>query len=392
MPAIQAYTLPPDKYAQAVAFANARHILHFASFAISAAVLLALIFWRVGPRWRKLHPALFIAALVLLTGLFDLPAEAYGHSVSLKFGISIQAWPSWFWDWTKEQLVSVVVSVAALWPFYMLLRRSPTRWWLWAWLAFLPLEVLLTYAEPLIIEPLFNTYQPLDKKHPELVKPIEQMLGRAGVTISRDHLFEMDASEKTNALNAYVSGFGGSKRLVLWDTIIRKENGPPLFTTIGHELGHYVLHHIEIGLVLGALAMLAALILLYYGLNWIVRRWGESLDIRGPADLASIPVLFLLGLTGSFVSEPLFNAISRSQEHAADLYSIEVTHGVIPNPGEAAAQAFQVEGETDLDLPDPSPFVVFWFYSHPPTADRLRFSLEYDPWSKGQRPKYVQGD
>ncbi len=379
MQPIQSYTLPPDKLIQAIHYAHARYFLYFTGFAISVLVLAALLRLRLVPRLRRLNPVLIIAIVVLLTALFDLPAEMYGHSMSLRYHISIQPWLSWFWDWTKAQLVSLVIAVIVLIPFYALLRRSPRRWWMYAWLVSLPVMLFGAYADPLILEPLFNRFEPLAQHHPELIEPIEKLLQRAGVTIPRDHLFEMDASAKTNSLNAYVSGFGPSRRVVLYDTIIRKEEGPPLMTTIGHELGHYVLNHISKGLAFGAVVLLLGLLLLFYLMPWSIRRWGDRLDIHGVSDWASLPLFLLFVLVLGFLSDPIGNAFSRRIEHQADVYSLEVTNGLIPDPSQAAARAFQIEGETDLEEPDPNPFIVFWLYSHPPVADRLRFSLAWRP-------------
>ena len=393
MQAIQSYTLPPDKYIQAVEFAHARHALYFAGFAFSALVLLAILRLRIAPRLGRLRTPVYFAAILLLLGIANLPSDITGHAISLHFGISIQSWRSWLWDWTKELAVASVIGVLLAWPFYALVRRSPRRWWLWAWLASLPLAVAATLAGPLIFEPLFNNFVLLSHAHPELVPEIEKLLHHAGVVIPPDHIYEMSASEKTNALNAYVSGFGPSRRVVLYDTIIQKEamgDDGPLMTTVGHELGHYVLNHISKGLGFAAIGLVIGFALTHKTANVFVRRWGKQLDIHGVADRASLPVLLLIMLVLSFLSEPIGNWYSRRQEHAADVYSLEVTHGLIPDPGQAAARAFQVEGETDLDQPDPDPFIVFWLYSHPSTSDRLRFSLEYDPWSKGQHPQFVR--
>ncbi len=377
MPAVQSYTLPPDKLLQAIEFAHARNVLYFAGLAISVIVLWAMIRLKIVPALRRFNPVVIISAVVLLTAVGDLPAEMYGHAISLKYHISIQSWPSWFGDWSKEQLVTTIIAVCVLIPLYALLRKSPQRWWFYAWLAAIPIMLVSVYADPLILEPLFNHFEPLGKQHPELLAPIEKLLQHAGVHIPTDHLFEMSASEKTNSLNAYVSGFGPSRRVVLYDTIIRKEEGPPLLTTIGHELGHYVLQHIAKGLAFGAVLLLAGLLLLYLLVPWFIRRWGARFDIPSVGDWASLPVFLLFSLLIGFLGEPIGNAYSRRQEHQADVFSLQVTQGLIPDPGQAAATAFQIEGETDLEEPGPNPLIVFWLYSHPPVAQRLRFSLEY---------------
>jgi Zn-dependent protease with chaperone function len=122
----------------------------------------------------------------------------------------------------------------------------------------------------------------------------------------------------------------------------------------------------------------------------IVRKWGPALAIASIASRESLPLLLLIALLLSFISEPIANAFSRRVEHQADVYSLELTHGVVPDASQAAARAFQIEGETDLDDPDPNRFIVWWLYSHPPTSDRLEFALTYDPWSAGRRPSFVR--
>jgi STE24 endopeptidase len=367
---VSAYTLPPDLYDRAVAFANARYALHFAGVAFSALVLYALV--RLPHKWRR-WPVVVLA----LAALAGIPLDLAEHLISLHFNISKQSLPSWLWDWTKEQLIAVAIGAVLAWGLYAVIRRSPRWWWLWVWAAMLPLLVLGAYAGPILIEPLFNEYFPLESTHPELIAPIEAMLQRAQVNLPRDRLFEMKASVKTNALNAYVSGFGSSRRLVLYDTIIAQERGDLLLNTIGHELGHNVLGHIPRSLLFAAAAAFPGAWILAWAFHRLLKLHGSALNIVGAADPAGLPALLLLLTLLNFFSEPIANAYSRMQEHDADRFALDVTRGIIPDPGQAGAQAFQLEGQSNLDVPDPDRFIVFWLYSHPPTADRVRFSLEY---------------
>jgi STE24 endopeptidase len=381
------YTLPPDVYAKAVAFAHAQYLVYFGATASTALVLWLILRLRIGPRlrdWAKrltsrlpLQAALFVPPLLLLLGLATLPWLMFAHRTSLHFGISVERWGPWLWDWSKDQLVTIAVATPLAWLFCAIVRRSPRRYWLWFWLASLPLMVAVTYLTPLVLDPMFNRFEPLAHTHPELVAPIEHVLKNARVEIPADHLFEMMASEKTNALNAYTTGFGSSKRVVLYDTIIRKEPLPELMTTFGHELGHYALHHIAWGLAFGAVGLFVGM---YAGYRFVVvvLGWaGSRLGIRDAGDLAALPLFLLFALAASFLTDPLSNAVSRAIEHQADVYSLEVTDGVIAQPGCAAARAFQIEGETDLEVPDPNPIIVWWWYTHPPVRDRLRFSLAW---------------
>ena len=374
---IHDYTLPPDKLALAVQYAFARHVLYFSAVVFSAIVLAVIIRLRVAPRMRAWPLPLVIAVIYAITTLFDLPAEMCSHALSLHYGISIQPWIGWLGDWVKAEAVALVLIVLGVWGFYFLLRRSPTRWWFYAWAASIPLILFGAWIEPYALEPLFNDFEPLAKTHPELIAPIESILQRAGVSIPVDHLFEMKASAKTNALNAYVSGFGSSKRVVLYDTIIRKEPEPALMTTFGHELGHYVMHHVAKGIAYAIMLLLLGFWLSYVMIRGFIVRWGTRFDVRSPADPGSLPVFALILVVLSFLGEPIGNVYSRMQEHQADVYSLDVTRGIVPDNGQAAAQAFQIEGESSLEPPNPSPFVVFWLYTHPPVRDRLRFSVEY---------------
>lgn len=368
------YTLSAEKRAQAKEYARARHVLYFAGEGILLGMLI-LLTRRRGAAWLQGRWAAPRIVLMLLAG--QLPLEAYEEHLARFYGQSIESWTVWLGDELKIWAVTLVVGTLGIWGLYAAISRWPRRWWLVAWLLSLPVQVAAVFLEPYVIEPLFFRFQPLAQEHPEVAADIERIVARAGMEIPRGRLLEMKASEKTNSLNAYVSGFGASKRVVLWDTIIAKESGAPLLTTIGHELGHYALGHVRDGLLFGFAASLAGLFLLF------------TVVKRGPA-APPLPDLLLFAALLSFLGTPAVNGFSRMQEHEADRYSLEVTHGLVADAGQAAAIAFQVEGESALADPDPSPFIEFWLYDHPPLAGRLRFSLEYDPWHGGAPPRYVR--
>ena len=151
-----------------------------------------------------------------------------------------------------------MLSVLLVYLLYAVIRRSPRRWWFYFWLVSLPIIAGLMYLEPMVIEPMFYHFDPLAAKQPALVAQLEKVVARGGLAIPQDRMFEMQASEKLNSLNAYVSGFGGSKRVVVWDTTINKMTTPEILFVFGHEMGHYVLHHVRDSLILGSLLLLAA--------------------------------------------------------------------------------------------------------------------------------------
>jgi Zn-dependent protease with chaperone function len=310
--------------------------------------------------------------------------------VEKKFGISVQSWASWSWDWIKAELISLIIGTILVWLLYTVVRHSPRRWWFYFWLITLPIGVLLFFIGPWVIDPLFHKFEPLQQKDSPLTAGLEQMVQRAGENIPPQRMFWMGAGEKTTGLNAYVTGIGASKRIVVWDTTIAKMNTPQIVFVAGHETGHYVLQHIPKGLAFFAVLLL----IFYYGgyrlIGWVLRRWGQGWGIRGLDDWASLPVLMLLLSVFLFISNPVGSAFSRYLEHQADQYGLEVTHGLTPDSGQVAAQAFQILGEVDLADPDPNPLEVFLFYDHPTISTRIQFALTYDPWAKGGQGEFVK--
>jgi Zn-dependent protease with chaperone function len=177
---------------------------------------------------------------------------------------------------------------------FAVMRHSPRRWWLYFWFPAVLILLGLIVITPLVIDPLFNKFEPLSKQHPDLVASIEKLTEHAGVPIPPEHMFLMMASRKTNAINAYVTGLGASKRVVVWDTTIQKTTKDEALFIVGHELGHYVLGHVWTGFLLGAAGLLLAFYLLFHGLYWALDRWGKDWKIYGQKDWASLAVLLLL--------------------------------------------------------------------------------------------------
>ena len=394
------YTLSHDRYEKARAYSRAGYALYFVSYISGAVFLILILRLGVAPKFRHIAEAvsdkkwvqgfIYVPLLLLTIDILHLPLSIYWHSLSLRFEQSIQPWHSWIWDWAKRELLGTAFGVVIVLILFALIRRSPRHWWLYFWFAAVLILLGLMVITPLVFDPIFNKFEPLSNRHAHLVASIEKLTEHAGVAIPPERMFLMAASKKTNAVNAYVTGLGASKRVVVWDTLIQKTSQEETLFVVGHELGHYVLGHVFKGFLLGAAGLLLLLFLMFQGLHWALDRWAKDWKIQGPEDWASLAVLLLLLQLLLFLSSPVSNGFSRTIEHAADVYGLEVIHGVIPNSQEVAAHAFQVLGELDLADPDPPPFIKFWLYSHPPLAESLVFARSYDPWSKGQSPKYVK--
>jgi Zn-dependent protease with chaperone function len=399
-PSTETYQLPPERYQKAVSLARKEYTLYFVAVAWGILVLLALLQTGVVARLRDIAESaspkrsiqglIFVPALMLVLAVLHLPISIYAHRLSLQYQQSIQGWGSWFWDWTKGEVLSLGLGYIVALLLVSVIRWKPRTWWLYFWYAMVPLSLFLFFISPWFLDPMFNRFTPLQDKHPELVEAIGKLTQRAGVPIPPERMFLMEASAKTNAINAYVTGVGASKRVVVWDTTIQKTNPDEVLAVVGHELGHYVLGHTWKGFLFFTGGMLIGLYVAYRALQWVLARWGKAWGVRGQEDWAALAVLLLIYHLLEFVGTPIGNGFSRMQEHAADVYGLEVTHGVLPNSQQVAAQSFQKMGDIDLADPNPSKFITFWLYSHPPLRERLEFAHNYDPWSKGESPKYVK--
>ena len=397
---VTAYTLPPDLYKKA----HERNRIHFhlalIGFVYGLLVLWLILRWKLAAKYRdwaerassgRFVQSLVFSPLLLLTvAVLTLPVDIYGEMVEKRYGLSVQGWGSWSWDWIKAELIGLVIGTILIWLLYVVLRRSPRRAWFYFWLIAVPLGVFVFFLGPWVIDPMFHKFEPLQQKNPALTASLEQMVQRAGGNIPPERMFWMGAGEKTTGLNAYVTGIGASKRMVVWDTTIAKMNNSQIVFVAGHEMGHYVLQHIPKGLAFFAGALLVFFYLVHRLIGWVLARWGAGWGVRGLDDWASLPaLLFLLSLL-FFVANPVGSAFSRRLEHQADQYGLEVTHGLTPDSAQVAAQAFQVLGEVDLSDPDPNPVNVLLFYDHPPISDRVRFCLSYNPWGDGGAGEFVK--
>lgn len=399
-PRVERYTLPPQTYRKAVEYARIRYRFYFLRFGYALLLAWLLLCWRVAARFRNWAERLsrwrwaqagVVTLLVYLTlDALRLPFRVYGQMLSRRYGISVQGWASWFQDLAKSEVSNVIFAVILVWLAFGMMRRSPRRWWLGFWLAAIPLTFFLVYIVPVAVDPMFYRFEPLAARHPQLTAKIEQVAKRGGLRIPPERIFEMNASAKLNAVNAYVTGIGPSKRVVVWDTTLAKMNEAEALSVFGHEMGHYVLGHVLEGLI----ASLAGLFVGLYALARLYRaamaHWGGRWALRSTDDYAALPLLLLLIWLLTFAAMPIENAYSRHLEHQADLYGLEVLHGAVPDAGQVTASSLQIMGELDLEDPAPPALIRFWLYTHPPVADRIRFALTYHPWSNGESPRYVR--
>lgn len=394
-----AYHLPPAKLEQAIALSRARLIVHFGEefwqLADLALLLATGMAGRLGewaasktPR-RWLQGAIFsaiLAALVFLT--VDTPGAAVSQALSRHYGISVESWAGWLLDEAKLLGLTLLLETPLLMLVFWLTRWSPRRYWLWFASAAIPILLIGTFLLPPLVEPLFYQFEPLAQSHPALVQQLEGVVTRTGTNIPTERMFLMKASEKSNGLNAYVSGIGASKRIVVWDTTADRMPTDEILFTFAHEAGHYVLNHIPKGLALAAVGMFALFWLVAKVAEWLTGRFGGPWRVPAIASLPGLVVLLLALSALQIVTEPVDSTISRHFEHEADVYGQEAIHGLVPDPQKTAVAAFNDLGEAYLDDPNPSPLIEFWSYDHPSIQTRATFAARYSPWAPGQKPQF----
>jgi Zn-dependent protease with chaperone function len=334
---------------------------------------------RWGRRWY-FSLAIYFTLLSLAMGLLQLPWSFYVEYVrEHAYGLSNQTLGKWMKDTAITTLLGIVVGVAIIWVPYLLLKKSPRRWWVYTGLLVLPLLILQVFITPIWIEPLFNNFGPMKDK--ALEAKILDLASRSGIEGAR--VFEVEKSEDTKAVNAYVNGFMDTKRIVLWDTAIEKLKEDELLFVMGHEMGHFVMNHVARFIVLGFVVIFISFYVIHRLSGTLIRRYGARWGFSELSDIASLPLILLMMQVMSLVVTPALFGITRHHEHEADRFSLELTH-----LNHAAATGFVTLQQENLANPNPGWFFTLWRGSHPSIAQRIEFFNRYRPWETGEPLKY----
>ncbi|TQR19105.1 M48 family metallopeptidase [Psychrobacillus vulpis] len=303
---------------------------------------------------------LFLLSLLMFIVLF--PLDYYRYSLSKSYGISTQMFNSWMRDNVIDFWVNFGTTVVIVTVLYWLINKSPKKWWLSAWLLMIPFSIFLMFIQPVLIDPLYNDFYPLTNK--ELETKILTLAEQAN--IPTEHVYEVNMAEKTNALNAYVTGIGSNSRIVLWDTTLNRLSENEILFIMAHEMGHYVEKHIYFGIAGYIITSFLGLWIISKLMPRIIARFGRGLKIERMNAIHSLPLLLLISSFLLFVSSPLSNYISRYQETRADEYALEL----VADP-EAAVSTFQELTRVGLNEVNP-PLLVKWFrYAHPTMLERI---------------------
>jgi STE24 endopeptidase len=334
---------------------------------------------RLGRRWL---PAVMLYAIffTLLYALVTLPLAYYeGFVRPHAFGLSDQSLHKWLTDTAKATGLAAVGLALVLWIPYLLLRRSPRRWWLYAGLTTLPIATFLLIVSPVWIDPLFNQFGRLRDR--ALEAQILALADRAGIPGSR--VYEVRKSVDTKTVNAYVTGVGATKRIVLWDTILARLKSDQIAFVVGHEMGHFVLHHVLAIIIGSTLVVTLSLYAVHRLAGGAIEWYRDRFGFDRLSDVASFPLLLLLGGVVSLLVSPAVLAYSRHQEHEADRFGLELTRD-----NRAAATTFVKLQMENLNIPRPGPIYTLLRASHPSLGDRVDFANSYHPWATGEPLRY----
>ncbi|CAG9622970.1 M48 family metallopeptidase [Sutcliffiella rhizosphaerae] len=319
-------------------------------------------------KYKWIQAGIYLFWLTLFLTFVHFPFSYIRYQLSVKYNITVQP----FSGWMRDQLVGFWEGILVMWivvcVLYILIRKFQKWWWVISWLLFIPFIFLMMYIQPVVIDPLYNDFTELKDKELE-----EKILGLAAESdIPAEKVFEVNMSEKTNSINAYVTGVGGNARIVLWDTLLTKLNEDEILYIMAHEMGHYVMNHIVVGISGYILFSFFGFYFVMRVAKWSIRRFGERFHIQHLNQLASLPLLLLLVSLLLFVASPITNAVSRHQEHAADVYAIKLTKNPAPAIG-----AFQEITKSGLSEVNPPALIKFLRYTHPPMVDRISYLENY---------------
>jgi STE24 endopeptidase len=377
--AVEAYfaKMPPARRARSNAYFEGGYWLLLWDFLTTVFVMWLLLRFRWSARmrnlaeritrFRPLQTALYWIQFIVVTSVLTFPMTVYeGYFREHKYDLLNQTFGPWMRDQVVALGVSVVLGAILVIPLFGLVRRLGKSWWLWGAALSIVFFAFVSLIAPVYIAPLFNKYTKLQDA--SIKDPILSMARANGIPAT--DVYEFDASEQSNRVSANVSGFANTLRISLNDNLLKRCTLPEIETTMGHEMGHYVLNHAYKGLVMIGVVVVIGFAFANWGINLALARWGESWDIRGITDVAVLPLAVIVLSFFFFVTTPVANTITRTMEFEADMYGLNA--------------ARQPDGEANVDILlgeyrklDPSPMEELIFFDHPSGRTRITAAMRW---------------
>jgi STE24 endopeptidase len=371
-------TLPAEARARSDAYFEGGYWLILWNFLLGSGISLLLLFTRASARMRDLaarvsrrrplQAAVYWVQYLIVTTVLGFPLTVYqGYSREHEYGLSNMTFSAWMGDQAKGLLVGLILGAIAMPVLYVILARARRTWWAWGTAATVLFAVLVIAVAPIYIAPLFNEYVPLaDARVKDPILRLARANGITGVT----EVLEVDASRQSKRVSANVAGLFGTERIALNDNLLARCSLPEIEAVMGHEMGHYLLHH-----VFASLVEIGVLILLGFGFvrftfERLRARFAERWKVTGVDDPAGLPLLALLFGVYLFAMTPVFNTIIRTHEAEADLFGLNAAR----QPDGFAQVSIKLAEYRKLE---PGPIEEILFYDHPSGRARILMAMQW---------------
>ncbi len=353
------------------------YITFFASLAVTLILFLLIIYTGAAKRLDavvaariKLYPLrvllYFVVLFIVYTAVF-FPVSYYrSHVIEHRYGFSTRTFGTWIGDWAKSGAVSLVLGAVLVVGLFCLMKGAPRLWWIFATGGFAAYLAVMILLSPVLIDPIFNKFTPM--KDEVLRGEIISLAAGAGIEVG--DVLVMDASRRTTHTNAYFTGWGRTKRIVVYDTLLQGHTKQEVLAVIAHEIGHWKYNHIYKGFFIAVAGTVLALLIVRYAGAWLAVRM--PLGTQNLASPAAMPLIILILYLCGIAAMPVSNAISRSFERQADRTALELT-----GDGKTFVEMqvkLAVKNASDVT---PSPFFYFLFYSHPSAMERIAAGERY---------------
>jgi STE24 endopeptidase len=388
--AVNAYLakMPPAQRARSDAYFEGGYWLILGDFLVTVVAMWVLLHFRWSgrmrnlaervTRFRALQTALYWIQFLIVAFVLTFPMTMYeGYFREHKYGLLNQTFGPWMRDQAVGLAVSLILGAILVVPLFGLVRRLGTSWWVWGAALMIVFFAFVSLIAPVYISPLFNQYKKLED--PRIKDPILSMARANGIPAT--DVYEFDASKQSNRVSANVSGFGSTQRISLNDNLLKRCTLAEIETTMGHEMGHYVLNHAYKGLVMIGVVIVIGFAFLNWGIRSALARRGTQWDIRGITDVAVLPLAVIVFSFYFFLMTPLTNTISRSMEYEADMYGLNA--------------ARQPDGEANVDLMlgeyrklDPGAVEEIVFFDHPSGRTRITAAMRW----KAEHPEAASAE
>jgi STE24 endopeptidase len=369
--------IPADKAARSDAYFEGGYWLILWDFLYGVVVSLLLLNLRWSARMRDLaervtrfkpvHTFVYWLQYLVLTTILIFPLTVYeDYFREHKYGLATQTFGPWMGDQIKSLGVGIVLGGVLTMLLFGVVRRFPRTWWIWGVVVTILFSTFTALIEPVYIVPIFNKVTRLDD--PKIVDPILSMARANG--IPANDVYEIDASRQTTRIGANVSGFANTMRITLNDNLLRRGSPEEIQAVMGHEMGHYVMHHIYVDIMFFSILTVLAFACLRWALGWALQRWGEKWQIRGVDDVAVVPLVVLLGLVFIFVTTPISNTFGRTLEYEADMYGLNTSR----QPDGFAQGAIHLGEYRKMS---PGRIEEWIFFDHPSGRNRIYAAMRW---------------